>query len=154
MGSAEKQRHEKKKQRERFFLDRFLEHQGLSPTCIQQPEPPDPDALIDLEGRRVGIELTEIFVRSGRKRSKTHPQSRGEPLPQAVETITDQIASTAREFYLDEGNPPALATIVFSSRAQELDGLLTSPHSTSRIGSTRRLQRSTGTITIQRKFGF
>ena len=109
MGSDERQ-----KKRERFFLDRFLEHQGILPTDIQQPDPPAPDVLINLEGRKVGIELTELCVRS--KKSEAHPQPAEEPLLQAVESITDLIVSKAREIYFDADNPPVLSTVVFSNR--------------------------------------
>ena len=101
MGSA-------KKRRERFLLERFLEHQGISPTCIQELE--SPDFLIDIEERSVGIEVTELFIRSGK--SEAHPRPEG-PLLQAVEKTTDLIVSKAREIYFDGGNPPVLSTIVF-----------------------------------------
>lgn len=98
-----------KKRHERFLLDRFLELQRISPTCIQ---PLDPlDFLIDLEGRKVGIEVTELFIRSNK--SEAHPQPEGEPLLQAVESITNLIVSKAREI---AGNPPVLAKIWFSDR--------------------------------------
>jgi hypothetical protein len=106
MGSAEKQ-----KQRERFLLDRFLEHRGISPTNIKQPDPPDPDFLIDIDGRKVGIELTRVFVRPDK-----HPRPVKEPLPQEVESITNWIVSRARKIYFDAECPPVLARIVFSNR--------------------------------------
>jgi hypothetical protein len=109
MGSAEKQ-----KRRERFFLDQFLGHQGISPTSIRQLDPPAPDFLIDFEGREVGIELTELFVRSGK--SEVHSQPVDEPTLQAVESVTELIVSNAQKIYLDAGNPLVLATIVFSNR--------------------------------------
>ena len=64
-----------KKQHERFLLDRFLELQGISPTSIKPLDPPD--FLIDLEGRRVGIEVTELFIRSSK--SAEHPNRRKNP---------------------------------------------------------------------------
>src|SRR5271165_1813064 len=96
-----------KKQHERFFLDRFLELQGISPTCIQELEAPD--FLIDLEGRKVGIEVTELFIR--RNKSEAHP-----PLLQAAESITNLIVSKARKIYFGKDNPPVLSTIWFSDR--------------------------------------
>jgi hypothetical protein len=105
MGSAKEQ-----KQRERFLLDRFLEHQKISPKDIKQPDPPDPDFLIDIEGRKVGIELTELFLRS--KESDTYPR----PLLQEVESITNsRIVSKARKIYFDAESPPVRANIVFSN---------------------------------------
>ena len=101
-----------KKQHERFLLDRFLELQGISPASIEPLDPPD--FLIDLEGRKVGIEVTELFIRSNK--SEAHPQPEEEPLLQAAESITNLIASKARKNYFDAGNPPVLSTIWFSDR--------------------------------------
>ena len=94
-----------KKKREKFFLDRFLELQGISPAFIQPSDPPD--FLIDLEGRKVGIEVTELFIRS--YNLEAHPL-------QVIESVTNQIVSKAREIYFDSDNPPVLSTIVFSNR--------------------------------------
>lgn len=101
-----------KKQHERFLLDRFLELQGISPASIEPLDPPD--FLIDLEGRKVGIEVTELFIRSNK--SEAHPQPEEEPLLQAAESITNLIVSKARKIYFDAGNPPVLSTIWFSDR--------------------------------------
>jgi hypothetical protein len=105
---------EKKKQRERFLLDRFLEQQGVMPEAVQPLNPPDPDFLIDLDGRRLGIELTEVFIRS--KEPNQHPQPAEGPLLQVVESISDLIVSKARQSYFKTDNPLVLSTIVFSSR--------------------------------------
>ena len=101
-----------KKRHERFLLDRFLELQGISPASIEPLDPPD--FLIDLEGRKVGIEVTELFIRSNK--SEAHPQPEEEPLLQAAESITNLIVSKARKIYFDAGNPPVLSTIWFSDR--------------------------------------
>src|ERR1035438_2986965 len=101
-----------KKQHERFLLDRFLELQGISPASIEPLDPPD--FLIDLEGRKVGIEVTELFIRSNK--SEAHPQPEEEPLLQAAESITDLIVSKAREIYFDARNPSVQSTIWFSGR--------------------------------------
>ena len=101
-----------KKKHERFLLDRFLEHQGITPTRIVPGE--SPDFLIDIEGRTVGIEVTELFIRSDK--SEAHPQPEEEPLLQAAESITNLIVSKAREIYFDAGNAPVLSTIWFSDR--------------------------------------
>jgi hypothetical protein len=101
-----------KKQHERFLLDRFLELQGISPASIEPLDPPD--FLIDLEGRKVGIEVTELFIRSNK--SEPHPQPEEEPLLQAAESITNLIVSKARKIYFDAGNPPVLSKIWFSDR--------------------------------------
>ncbi|MGA2808863.1 MAG: hypothetical protein ABSE87_12065 [Terracidiphilus sp.] len=103
---------EKKKQRERFLLDRFLEHQGITPTRIVPGE--SPDFLIDLEGRTVGIELTELFIRSNK--SEANPKPAEESLLKRIESNADRIMSRAREIYFLAGNPPVLSKIVISDR--------------------------------------
>jgi hypothetical protein len=101
-----------KKRHERFLLDRFLERQGISPASIEPLDPPD--FLIDLEGRKVGIEVTELFIRSNK--SEAHRQPEEKPLLQEAESNTDRIVSKARKIYFDAGNPPVLSTIWFSDR--------------------------------------
>jgi|ERR1035441_7117056 hypothetical protein len=107
MGSDEKQ-----KRRERFLLDRFLEYQGITTTRIDTGE--SPDFLIDIEGRTIGIEVTELFIRSNK--SKIHPPTKAHPLLQAIESNSSQIVSEARKIYFDAGNSPVRSQIVFSSR--------------------------------------
>jgi hypothetical protein len=103
---------EKKKQRERFLLDRFLEHQGIKPTRIVPEE--SPDFLIDLEGRTVGIELTELFIR--RNKSEVHPELAEKSLLKRIESNADRIMSRAREIYVGARNPPVLSTIDISDQ--------------------------------------
>lgn len=103
---------EKKKRRERFLLDRFLEHQGITSTRIVPCE--SPDFLIDLEGRTVGIELTELFIRSNK--SEVPHELAEESVLKRVESNHDRIMSRAREIYFRAGNPPVLSTIVFSDQ--------------------------------------
>jgi len=101
-----------KKQHERFLLDRFLELQGISPTSIKPLDPPD--FLIDIEGRKVGVEVTELFIRSNKRKALSRTGE--EPPLQAVESITNQIVSKAWEIYFDAGNPFVLSTIWFSDQ--------------------------------------
>jgi hypothetical protein len=92
-----------KKQRERFFLDMFLERLGIVPALIVDREVPD--FLLHLEGRTVGVEVTYLHIRD----------SSPEPLAQAVESVTDGIISDAHELYRDSGATPALVTVLFGS---------------------------------------
>jgi hypothetical protein len=101
---------DKKKRHERFLLDRFLEHQRITPTCIDPGE--SPDFLINLDGRTVGIEVTELFIRRCNSEARLIPE---DPTLQAIESISSKIVSRAREIYFDANNPPVLAKIVFSS---------------------------------------
>jgi hypothetical protein len=100
---------DKKKRREKFLLDRFLEHQGITPTRIDPGE--SPDFLINLDGRTVGIEVTELFIQ--RRNSEARLLSEDPPL-QAIESISTQIVSKAYEIYSDANNPPVRAQIVFN----------------------------------------
>lgn len=108
---------EKKRRRERFLLDQFLQQQGLKPENINQLKPPNPDFLIDLNGRMVGIELTEIFVQPDK--SKKDLRSVKQPLLQEIESITDLIVSQARKIYSEANNVLVLSTIVFSQVARD-----------------------------------
>jgi hypothetical protein len=103
---------DRKKRHERFLLDRFFEHQGIVPTCVDPGE--SPDFLIDLDGRTVGVEVTELFIRSDK--SEMRPKPEGGPLLQAAESVADLIVSKAWEIYFDADNPPVLSTIWFSDR--------------------------------------
>jgi hypothetical protein len=47
-----------KKARERFYLDQFLNSQGITPTQIEERE--EPDFLIQHEGRQIGVEVTQL----------------------------------------------------------------------------------------------
>jgi hypothetical protein len=103
---------EKKRRRERFLLDRFFEQQGIKPKSIDQRKPPDPDFVIDLDGRMVGIEITEIFIRFSE--SKKHPRGAAELLLQEIESITDQIVSQARGMYFKANDTLVQSDILFS----------------------------------------
>jgi hypothetical protein len=103
---------EKKRRRERFLLDRFLEQQGINPKSIDQPEPPNPDFVIDLDGHLVGIEMTEIFIRLDK--SSKHTRGAEELLLQEVESITDLIVSQAQQIYFEANDTLVLSKILFS----------------------------------------
>lgn len=103
---------EKKRQRERFLLDRFLEKQGITPKNIHQPCPPDPDFVVDLDGHTVGIELTEVFIQH--EESKKQRQGSARPLLQQIESITDRIVAQSKEIYFKANDTLVSATILFS----------------------------------------
>ena len=92
-----------KKWHERFLLDQFLMHQGLTPTHIEKGE--SPDFVITFDGSAVGIEITELLIQ----------RSEGFTL-QAKESILTKIVSKAREIYCEAENPHVLSHIVFSNR--------------------------------------
>jgi hypothetical protein len=107
---------DKKKLHEKFLLDRFLEHQGITPTRIDPGE--SPDFLINLDGRVIGIEVTELFIQRCNSEARLLPE---DPTLQAIESISTQIVSKAREIYFDANNPPVLSHIVFSNRITPVD---------------------------------
>jgi hypothetical protein len=102
---------ERKKSREKFLLDRFLESQGLTPASIETPAPPGPDFSIDLNGSKIGIELTEVFGLIQKSGAGLHSRD----IPQAVESRSELIVSRAKDAYFQRNNLPVLVTIVFSN---------------------------------------
>ena len=102
---------DKKKRREKFLLDRFLEHQGITPTRIDPGE--SPDFLVDIDGLTVGVEVTELFIQRCNSEARLLPK---DPPLQAIESISTQIVSKAREIYFDASNPFILSHILFSNR--------------------------------------
>src|ERR1035437_3439845 len=107
---------DKKKRHEKFLLDRFLEHQGITPTRIDPGE--SPDFLIALDGRTVGIEVTEVFIQRCNPEARLLPE---DPLLQAIESLTALIVDKAREIYFDANNPPVLSQILFTNRITPKD---------------------------------
>lgn len=90
----------RKKMRERFLLDRFIETAVLRAEIEEEREAPD--FLIRLEGRLVGVEVAEIFI--------SHDTSK--PL-QAQESISDRIVARARQRYDALGGTSAHVSICF-----------------------------------------
>lgn len=109
---------DEKKRHEKFLLDRFLEHQGITPTRIDPGE--SPDFLVDIDGRTVGVEVTQLFIKRCNSEARLLPEEKAlleakEPTLQAIESITSSIVSKARRIYLDADNPPVHSQILFSS---------------------------------------
>ena len=103
---------EKKRRREKFLLERFLEQRGIKPRNVEQLLPPNPDFLINLDGRMVGIEITEIFIQPDK--SNKYQRVTDELLLQEIDSIKDQIVSEAQKIYFETNSTLVLATIVFS----------------------------------------
>ena len=107
---------DKKKRRERFLLDRFLERQAITPTRIDAGE--SPDFLITFDERMVGVEVTELFIQGCSSDARLIPEDH--PL-QAIESITALITSKAHEIYFEAKSPPVLSQIIFSNRITPVD---------------------------------
>ena len=59
-----------------------------------------PDFLLDGEGKRIGVELTELILSALRAR----------------ESLENLIINTAREFYEERGGPPLIVDVKFQTR--------------------------------------
>lgn len=92
-----------KKIQERFFLDQFLSCQGIVPAQIEERE--EPDFLIHLDGKIVGVEVTQLFIRETPHGSRE----------KAVEAVTDRIVAEARNRYVAYCAPPVHLTVNFWS---------------------------------------
>lgn len=101
----------RKKQHERFLLERFIEASGLSMQIVNERE--QPDFLVHFEERLIGVEVTQLFI--------SH-DSNG-LLPQAQESISEKIVSRARQVYEAGDAPPAHVSVCFSpgSELRQID---------------------------------
>jgi len=90
------------KLRERFLLEQFIEAAEIKAQIVEQREAPD--FVVQVNGRLVGIEVTELFVSQ---------DSHGNTL-QAQEAISSRIVAKAQELYQASGAPPAHITICFA----------------------------------------
>lgn len=90
-----------RKKRERFLLDRFLSIAKID--ALVQEEGEAPDFGILYEGRRVGVEITELFA-----------QSAAGQLPlQAHESLSARIVAAARQAYEAAGGVPVHLSVSF-----------------------------------------
>jgi hypothetical protein len=90
-----------RKWRERFFLKRFLEAKQL-PAAIER-ETEAPDFEVSLNGRRLGVEVSELFRDPGDGNSR-----------QAQEACAEKIALAARQKYEAAGGPHLHVSIYFA----------------------------------------
>lgn len=100
----------RKKQRERFLLERFFDASKLDAQIVEEREAPD--FIVETSGVQVGVEVTEFFISHG-----AHANS-----AQAQEAISSRIAARAQHLYQSAGGPPAHVTVCFGS-GQNLQAL-------------------------------
>ena len=93
----------RQKQQERFLLERFLEAAELSAEIVDEREAPD--FIVRFEARRIGIEITELFI---------SPHKNSNPM-QAQEAVLTKIVSRAQQIYQASGAPPAHVNVCFGS---------------------------------------
>ena len=90
-----------KKQQERFFLEQFIIAASLQAEIVEMRE--SPDFIIQVKGRRVGVEITELFISHDSKADSM----------QAQESISKRIVEKAQKLYEKIGAPPAHVTVCF-----------------------------------------
>ena len=92
---------QRKKQHERFLLDRFLDAAKLQAEVTEEREAPD--FIIRFEGRSIGVEITKLFI----------SHDTGRILPQAQEALSSRIVSHAQQLFQASGARPAHVTVCF-----------------------------------------
>ena len=94
------------KEREQWALDRFLALlKGPAPDPIEPNE--EPDFVLTFGSRRVGIEMTDLYLnqpRAGRPR-------------QEQESLRWRVVKTAEQLYADRGLPPVHVSVHFNTEA-------------------------------------
>jgi hypothetical protein len=98
------QKIKKKKDHERFFLERFIEAENLAAKIVDD-EREEPDFIIQINGKHVGVEITEIFI-SHEKNGTTQ---------QAQEAVSSQVTAKAKKLYQAAGGPPTHVSILFGA---------------------------------------
>lgn len=89
-------REDRKKQRERVFVDLFLKHREMSSLICRDHE--EPDFLLSRGLDTVGIEVTQLF-------QDGVSQSKGSRLKAGESIRAKSISKLAKQYY-DSGNPP------------------------------------------------
>lgn len=85
------------------FLRQFFRIEGLSADAIAERE--RPDFLVEVDGRTVGIEVTEVFI-----------EDDGGPIrPRHAEAIVDGVVARAWQIYKERGGQPVYVSFGFVS---------------------------------------
>jgi hypothetical protein len=99
-----------KKHREGYLLQAFLRLSGINAQIVEA-DGEAPDFILGLDSRRIGLEITEIFVES----------DNGAIQPRARESIGRRIADQAHQRYEQLGGKPVHVTIGLSLGAELRD---------------------------------
>ena len=97
-------RADRRKQHERFLLERFLDAAAIEAEISEEREAPD--FIIRTEGKLVGVEITELFI-------SHDPASNPK---QTQESISTRIVLAAQRLYRASGAPPAHVRVLFRPR--------------------------------------
>lgn len=93
----------RKKAHEKFLLERFLECSGIEANIEKDWE--NPDFIIQVDGKRIGVELTNLYI-------PTHPTR----IPmQAEESAENKLLAHARTLYEQSGGKPVQVTALFGA---------------------------------------
>jgi hypothetical protein len=93
--------HHPRKAHERFLLERFANAADIQLQIVEEREAPD--FLASVNGRLIGVEVTELFVE----------RLNGQRTMQAHESIANRIVGKAQRLYMQSGAPPAHVTVCF-----------------------------------------
>ena len=93
----------RRKQRERFLLERFLSVAKIDAQLAAVSESPDFEIAFD--GRAIGVEITEIFAPAP---PNQHPL-------QARESLSSRVVASARRRYDRAGGVPVHLSVLFSA---------------------------------------
>src|SRR6187402_2057022 len=92
-----------KKARERWLLEQFLAVSKIRTAVVEREAP---DFEIEVEARRVGVEVTELF----------HAAQSGQMALQAVASISAEIVQRAERLHTANGGPSLRVSVGFSNR--------------------------------------
>lgn len=92
-----------KKAHERFLLERFLIAASLTAEIVEEREAPD--FLLAFEGRKVGVEITELYIE----------RVLGQPLLQVQESVSERVLDHARRIYDSSAGRPLYVRVLFNS---------------------------------------
>ena len=92
----------KKRPRERFLLEQFFEAANIA-AIIQNEEGEAPDFIVEVDGKIIGVELTDLFILDG-----NHPNNL-----QASESLADRIIAEACSIYSSFNKPPLHVRVAF-----------------------------------------
>lgn len=95
-------RQRRKKARELQLLAMLLDRGGIAAQVVDDDRE-TPDFLLSVDGRIVGVEVTEIFV----------DNDGGPDNPAAIEANVDRVVAEAWKFYRDQGGRPVHASFGF-----------------------------------------
>ncbi len=88
-------RNDDKKRIEKYLLTSFMKHAAIPASIVDAPEPPD--FIIEHEGRRIGVELTETFIEvNGGSHSRQAQENKARRIMQKAHAFHKTLWPSAR----------------------------------------------------------